>query len=176
MIPSCVRLKGLQAIQLFERSLLAGGTPAFAEMVAMQCPPGSKGTDRSFMEGRYNGGYLDGLPPKQAKWMVTEAQAAGINPTGKVYMGGLADHRAHRDPEAWIDSVADVMRVAKKRNLNVQGAVSHTAEPVAPQRKVLSESIIKDEMTRKKKTGTKLNDSELREYVIDKHSLKTRKL
>lgn len=56
--------------------------------------------------------------------MIDEAKKAGINPNGKFYLSGIADKRGHLDPMAWVDSVDDVKRVAKARNLNVQGMVN----------------------------------------------------
>lgn len=101
-----------------------GQTERFALMCSLQQAPGTQGTDRAFMEGRYAGGWLDELPKRQAKWMIAEAKKAGINPTGKFYLSGIADKRGHLDPMAWVDSVDDVKRVAKARNLNVQGIVN----------------------------------------------------
>lgn len=110
----------------------AGQHPRFAEMCALSQPPGTKGTDRAFMEGRLDGNWLDGLPDRQAKWMVREAKAAGINPTGRFYMSGLADKRGHLDPKAWVDSVADIKRVAIERNLTVSGIVNVEGREVEP--------------------------------------------
>jgi hypothetical protein len=104
----------------------------WAIMVALSQPPGTKGTDRAFMEGRLGGNWLDGLPERQAKWMTREAKAAGIAIGGKYYLSGLADKRGHLDPEAWVDSVADIKRVATKRNLTVTGIVNVQGREVEP--------------------------------------------
>jgi hypothetical protein len=109
-----------------------GQSPRWAEMCALQQPPGTQGTDRAFMQGRLDGNWMDGLPERQAKWMAKEAKAAGINISGKYYMGGLADKRGHLDPESWVDSVADIKRVAIKRNLNVSGIVKVEGREVEP--------------------------------------------
>ena len=67
---------------------------------------------------------------------VKRAEAAGVNPTGKWYSGPLA--RYPGDPEAWVDSLSDVRRIAERRNLNVQGAVNvvapESSTPPAPYR------------------------------------------
>ena len=112
--------------------LALGYGERWAEMVALSQPPGTKGTDRAFMEGRLDGNWMDGLPDRQAKWMSREAKAAGINISGKYYLSGLADKRGHLDPEAWVDSVADIKRVAVKRNLNVSGIVNVEGTQVEP--------------------------------------------
>ncbi len=108
-----------------------GQTERFAVMCALMQAPGTKGSDRAFMEGRLSGNWIDELPKRQAKWLIAEAKAAGINPSGKFYMSGLADKRAHLDPMAWVDSVDDVKRVARARNLNVQGIVNIEAKAEA---------------------------------------------
>lgn len=108
----------------------AGQSPLFAEMCALQQPPGTKGTDRAFQQGRLDGNWLDDLPPRQAKKMVREAKAAGINISGKQYMSGLANKLGHCDPRAWVSDVSDVKQVAKDRNLSVSGIVTVNAPEV----------------------------------------------
>jgi hypothetical protein len=146
-----------------------GQTPAFAEMCALRQPPGTKGTDRTLMEGRYNGEWLDDMPPHQARRILRQAKEAGIDTTGKFYMSGLADKRSHMDPEAWIDSAADIKRVAEKRNLDVRGAVNHTATPAEPKSKKISkraeERLIKAYM----KKDSKLTRQEARDVVRQNH-------
>jgi hypothetical protein len=159
-VPSSVSHAGKEAVSIYLRSLASGATERFAEMVALQAPPGTRGSDRAFMEGRMNNQQLDDMPLRQANWLLREARAAGINPSGKVYVGGLADGRGHRDPEAWVSGVDDVARVARKRNLHVEGAVKHEGHQVPPRRRALSERIIQEEMRK--------NPGWTRGEVIDK--------
>lgn len=105
-------------------------------MCAMQVPPGTKGTDRAFQEGRLDGSWLDKMPAHQAQRIVREAKAAGIDITGKQYISGLADKRGHMDPMAWVSDTADVKKVAKAKNLNVQGIVNHQAVEMPPAPKI----------------------------------------
>lgn len=140
------------ATQAHYRKMIADGqSPRFAEMCALMQAPGTKGSDRAFMEGRLDGNWMDGLPKRQANWMVKEARAAGINPTGKFYLSGIADKRGHMDPRAWVDSIDDVRRVAKDRNLNVQGMVNIEASP-EPQRQVALNPKVARELARKEMT------------------------
>ena len=104
-----------------------GQTPMFAEMAALQSPPGTKASERAFLEGRQNGEWLNRLPPAQAKRMLAAARSAGVNPAGKYYFGGIADKRGIYDPKAWISDASDVKRVAEERGLDVEGAVTHKA-------------------------------------------------
>lgn len=145
MIPKHIQAHGPEAVRVYKTAMASGAGEKFAEMVALQSPPGTRGTDRAFMEGRYAGNWMDGMPPQLANRMVREARAAGINTSGRFYMGGLADKRAHRDPEAWVDSIDDVKRVAKKRNLEVRGIVNYTPPEQAPPKRVaLNPEIIKE--------------------------------
>jgi hypothetical protein len=139
-------------------------------MCALQEPPGTKGSDRAFMEGRLNQQWLDGMPKKQAATLLREAAAAGISTTGKVYVGGLADGRAHRDPMAWVDSTADILKVARARNLTVDGAVRHQGQPMPPTRKVLNERIIQEELPKYQKRHPGKKPAELREMIVNKHA------
>jgi hypothetical protein len=167
-IPRQVSLRGPEAVRTYENALPYG--ERWAEMCALQEPPGTKGSDRAFMEGRLNQQWLDGMPKKQANNILREARAAGINPNGKVYMGGLADGRAHRDPMAWVDSTADILKVAKARNLTVEGAVTHQGQAVPPVRKVLNERIVQEELPRYRKRHPGKKDGELREMIVNKHA------
>ena len=171
-IPYEVERAGLAAIKVFKESIANGGTEKFATMCAVQIAPGTKGTDRAFMEGRMNNQQLDDMPLIMAQTMAREAKAAGISISGKHYVGGLADKRAWKDPEAWVSSNDDIKKVAEKRNLNVSGTVKHKAEESAPKRTVLNEKTVQKEMKRMKKKKPNASKAELRERVIDKHALK----
>jgi hypothetical protein len=171
-VPQEVKEAGRSAIDTYRESIKSGASEKFAIMCALQIAPGTKGSDRAFMEGRLNNQQLDQLPKRMASYMVKEANAAGINVSGKHYVGGIADKRCWRDPEAWVSSVDDVKRVAVKRNLHVSGAVEHEGIACPPRRVALSERIIKEEVAREKKRNPKAKAGELREKVIERHALK----
>lgn len=170
MIPVEIERAGREAIALYQRALPYG--EKWAAMVATQTAPGTKGSDRAFMEGRMNNQQLDGMPVRQAKYVAKEARDAGINISGKYYCGGLADGRGWRDPEAWVSSNDDILRVAKKRGKTVTGTVNYDAgPPPPPKRKVLSERIIKEEIAREKRLNPGLKVTrELREKIIERHA------
>jgi hypothetical protein len=171
-IPESVLSRGREAIETYERALPYG--ERFAEMCALQCPPGTKGTERAFLEGRQNNEQFDSLPRRQAKYMIREAKQAGINPSGKYYVAGIADHRGWRDPAAWVSSNDDVLKVAQKRRLAVSGSVNYDPGPAPVKPKLLSENIIKDEMRKELRKNPKANKGELREKIIDKHAYKVK--
>jgi len=148
--------------------------PRFALMVALGKPPGTKGTDRAFLEGRQNNEQLDSMPRRQAAYVAKEARQAGINISGKYYCAGIADKRGWRDPAAWVTSSDDVLSVARKRKLHVTGSVNYDPGEAPPKRTLLSESIIKDEIRKAKRTNPKAKAGELRERIIEKHAYKVK--
>ncbi len=124
--------------------LALGHGERWALLCALQQPPGTKGTDRAFQEGRLDGNWLDDLPPRQAKRIVREAKAAGINISGKQYMSGLANKLGHCDPAAWVGDVGDLKRVAKERNLTVRGIVDIDGHEEAPVRRDINPRLAKE--------------------------------
>jgi hypothetical protein len=148
--------------------------PRFALMVALGQPPGTKGTDRAFLEGRQNNEQLDSMPRRQAAYVAKEARQAGINISGKYYCAGIADKRGWRDPAAWVTSSDDVLSVARKRKLHVTGSVNYDPGEAPPKRTLLSESIIKDELRKAKRANPKAKAGELRERIIEKHAYKVK--
>lgn len=143
------------------------------EMLATQTPPGTKGTDRAFMEDRHD--PVPGAPEWLVKEVLKTAKKAGINTSGKTYKGFLADSRGHADPEAWVSGIDDVKRVARKRNKNLTGAVEHRAVELPPEPDIrLAEDIVQRKMrqyiAKDRKWAKK--PGELRDMVIEKHGAK----
>ena len=167
-IPVEVKRAGEEAIATYKRALPYG--EKWAAMVAMQTPPGTKGTDRAFMEGRMNNQQLDDMPVRQAQYVAAEAKSAGINISGKHYVGGLADKRGWRDPEAWVSNNDDVLKVAHKRRLAVSGTVNYDPGPADPKRKLISESIVREEVAKAKRLNPSAKTGDLRQQVIEKHA------
>lgn len=158
------------AVQAHYRKLVAAGQePRFAEMVSLQQPPGVRGTDRALMQGRLNNEQFGDMNSPLAKRMLREARAAGITVSGKFYMGGLADKRAHLDPKAWIDSVGDIKRVAQERDLHVQGIVEYTPPEKPPKKSVdIAPDILRDQVRREIKANPKLSRGEATERVKER--------
>jgi hypothetical protein len=123
------------------------------------------------MQGRLNGEWLDQMPTNHARRILAEAKAAGISTEGKYYQSGLADKRGPADPAAWIDSAADIKKVAQARNLHVTGIVEHVAHEVPPPApKPLSERMIRKFMAQYKKSHPNKKAGELREMIVEKHA------
>lgn len=169
MIPQHIKKLGLEAVAVYKKALPHG--ERWADMCAHQIAPGSSGSDRAFMEGRYNNQQLDDMPKRQAEYVSREAREAGVDISGKYYVGGLADKRGWKDPEAWVSGVDDIKRVAQKRRLAVQGIYNYDPGPAEPKRTALNEKIVQQEVRRLAKRSKK-PVGELREKVIEKHSLK----
>jgi len=152
------------------RMIRDGQSECWALMCALQQPPGTKGTDRALMQGRYNGNWIDELPAKQAKWLTKEAKAAGISINGKFYMSGLADKRGHLDPDAWIDSVDDIKQVAAKRNLEVTGIVNVKARQEEVKRVDLNPKIARELAKKEMSSHSGLSYKDALERVKEKHT------
>lgn len=160
-VPAEVSQRGPEAVAHYRRMIADGQTERWATMCALQQAPGTRGTDRAFMEGRYNNEYMGQMSQRLASRMVREARAAGINPSGKFYMGGLADKRGHMDPEAWVSGVDDVRRVAQKRNLEVHGIIDYVPPQQEPPKRVdidpeILQENVADEMA--KDPGARVED------------------
>lgn len=148
---------------------------SFAAMLAARQAPGTKGTDRALLQGWYNNRQFDAMPKVMAEKYLSMAREAGINPHGKVYMPGLADHRKGGDPAAWIScgagATSEVLEVCRRRNLGCTGAVEHRMVETPPEAPVLlAEDIVRREMKKEiaKEPGKKHDLRELREKVIDR--------
>jgi len=157
-------------IQDHYKAMIADGqTAAFAEMCALQAPPGTRQTDRAFLQGRQNGEWLDSLPKYQAKRMLDMARKSGINPAGKYYFGGIADNRGPADPGAWGSDASDVKRVAEKRGLDVSGAVEHKAggRPMKKS-KPIADDILRREVAYERSKNPRLSKGEATEKAKDR--------
>jgi hypothetical protein len=175
-VPSEITEAGPAAVRFYERLLSAGQSPRLAEMLTLQQAPAVKGTDRAYMEGRLNNQQLDRMPKHQAENIIQIARKAGISISGKYYASGLADKRGPADPAAWVDSTADIKKVARERNLNVEGAVEHKAIPMPrPASKPLSERLTKEMMRVERKNHPNMKAGDLREMVIAKYGRKVKK-
>jgi len=171
-IPAEVKRAGPDAVESYRRALPYG--ERWAVMCALQTPPGTSGTDRAFMERRMNNQQLDEMPLRQAKYVAEETKKAGINISGKHYVGGLADSRGWRDPEAWVSNNDDILKVAHKRRLSVTGTVNYDPGPADPKRKLISEKIVREEVAKAKKLNPSAKTSDLREKVIEKHAYRAK--
>lgn len=169
-IPQEVLDAGPEAVKTYKKALPHG--EKFAVMCALQVAPGTKGM--SFMHGRLNNQQLDEMPRRSAEWMAREARQAGINISGKYYCGGIADKRAWQDPEAWVSSSDDVVRVAKKRHLTVRGAINYEGPVLPPKRKLINEKIVQEQVRRELRKNPRAKPAEVRERIIEKHAYRVK--
>jgi hypothetical protein len=113
----------------YEELRAAGQSHAMADMLAHRQFPGTR-TEESFWRGRRVSDQFGETPAGKAmgEQYRAMAKAAGVNPHGKVYQAGLASYPG--DPSAWVSDTSDVLRIAKEKNLNVSGAVTHKAADI----------------------------------------------
>lgn len=162
---------------IYQQAIANGCSERLAEMLAARQAPGTRGTDRAFLQGYLHNPFA-GTPDFIARSMLQQAKAAGINTTGKVYRGGLADWRGPADPQAWVSGIDDVRRVVREKNLNCTGVVNHkAAETQAPDDVPLAESIVQDAMRDEIAVNPEAGKDKaaLREKVVAKHGPPSRR-
>ena len=82
-------------------------------------------TDVTFLQGRKTDGEQfagDERSEIYGREAVRQARAAGVNPTGKVYLHSLANKPY--DPQAWVSDRNDVARVCRERGWGCSGIVN----------------------------------------------------
>lgn len=168
-------------LAVYERLLKEGKSPGFAAMLAMQQPPGSRFTDRAFCDGQRR--KMERMSDVTRRAIQENARRAGISTDGKFYVGGLG---RPDDPAAWVTSADDVLAVAKKRNLGVEGVLRHKSvdecgppKPPVPLAEPLVRELMAEKMAADPGLAARCRKSrkarqELREAVLDKHGRKPR--
>lgn len=113
---------------------IEGESHRMAEMLATRRFPGTKGTDRAFLQGREFGAGQFQDRPLVASHHLKMADDAGVSVVGKVYNGTLA--RFPGDPEAWVSNLGDVKDLCERRGWSADGAITvrapQYAEPPDP--------------------------------------------
>lgn len=99
----------------YERMRRKGESHTIAEMCAAQSAPKMKGSERALMEGALLDNNLKGKLPAQRASVIANARKAGINPTGKIWLGELAREGmgSGRDPLAWVSGKDDVIAACR---------------------------------------------------------------
>lgn len=130
----------------YEKMRQNGESHGFAKMCALQRPPGTKGTEKALMQGATS---------------------------GKRYISGLA--RFPGDPQAYVSGADDVLRIARERNLNVEGCVNHQAHEVEPPESVpladdIVDGLVQDAKAKDPGLEQRVGETEIREMVKDRHT------
>lgn len=129
-------------------------------------------TDNTFLEGHCNGSQFSGRP-EMGDYLAGVARAGGQDPSGKVYMSGLA--RYPGDPEAWVSGKGDVQRVCEKRGWACEGAVtvkSPKYNQVEPSKPFLADDIAQqmaDERIRDDPSLASMPRDQVVEEVKERH-------
>lgn len=148
------------------------------EMLAARQAPGTKGTERAFLQGRVGAGHdLDHMPiNSRHKWLQLAAQQ-GVSLSGKVYQSGAGSHPW--DLSAWVSSADEALDRVKRhgdRAMYRNGECVYMPPEKPPTPDIpLAEDIIQDsvrEMVKVDPSLKKKKKQELREMVIEKHGPK----
>jgi hypothetical protein len=187
-ISSDIRLEQLRADadacggrELFDRLISEGKTPEAAAMYACQQAPGTRNSDRAFCQGQQR--KMEKMSPLVRGMLQQRAKAAGLDTRGKYYVGG--PFGAH-DARSWVTSSEDLITVAKRNNLNLEGVINRKAdrtEQIEKEKPALADSIVRQLMKKRlvadpalveKCRNNKHARQELKESIIEKHSAKKR--
>lgn len=149
-----------------------GQSDAMAQMLAEQRPPGTKGTDRAFLQDRNGGQDIEAMTAPVRKRLLENAAKAGVSVQNKRYISQLARRGVPCDPLALVSDMGDVKAraLAMGRYVNSEG---HEAPP--PKSVPLAEDLVQDEIARriKKDPGLKkVPKQTMREQVIDECAFK----
>lgn len=99
------------------------------DMLASRVAPGL-GTDTQFFQGLGTRDPFESVPSEMREFYRQRAVASGVNPNGKQYLSSLA--RFPGDPQALVESRADIERVCDKEGFGCQGIVSRKVRQDAP--------------------------------------------
>lgn len=156
----------------YEELRAAGNDDRFAQMLTEQCPPGLKGTERAFSQGRNGGQDIDSWPPFIRDKLVADAKRRGISLQNKMYISGLAEYGC--DSRALVSSGDEVVARAKAMNKHVAGAVNHTAVDLpAPPSVLMAEDLVQESIGHMIKANPDLKrkpKAKLREMALEKHA------
>ena len=102
----------------------AGSSHRLSEMLALRRGP-ALNTDTRWLAGHVNGSQFAGSPREEAigGYYQQVARAHGLSTAGKVYKTQLA--RFPGDPQAWVSSRADCIKVAAERGMTLEGSVNY---------------------------------------------------
>lgn len=109
--------------EIYQLALSQGASPLFADMLASRQPPGTRATERAFMQGRNNNEDLEKMNKTLRDALLNEAKQAGVSIAGKTYCSGIA--RRVNDPGAWVSGRDDVLAKVKRNGWSCEGNVNY---------------------------------------------------
>lgn len=112
----------------YEQMRKDGVSHNLAEMFAFQKPPRAN-DDTTWLASQSSdigGAFLDDAPEIVQRHYVEQAEAAGVNIKGSVYVPGLARHPG--DPEAWVKNASEIKSRVEQRGWGCEGVVNVKAD------------------------------------------------
>lgn len=110
-----------QIQQDYVKSRKSGASHKLAEMLALQIAPGLQ-TDTRFQSGHVNHNQF-AHDPVYGAMALENARKAGVSVEGAVYHEQLAQFPG--DPQAWVRTRGDVLKICQERGRTVTGAVNY---------------------------------------------------
>ncbi len=146
----------------------AGCEEKLRAMLESGVPPMSN-SDREFLQGR--GGCFDQFSGNEelGAYYRRVAEAHGQNPTGKVYLSGLAAFPG--DPRAWVTGRGDVAAVCEERGWQTEGSVNvkmtNLAEPTGGG---IASDVVDRLVAQRLSENPSARAADVREAVIEDHA------
>ena len=126
-IPDEVLAHGESAVSIYLTSIGQGESAGWALMCALRSPPGLRGTDSINFAGTKSGNPFPNMPESLRQHYIKQCRKHGVSFEGKVYKTGLVRPGyggLRMDPEALVDSTADVKKLIASRGWGCEGMVN----------------------------------------------------
>ncbi len=161
---------------IYDEAITNGASPLFADMLAHQQAPGTKGTDRAFLEGRFNNNEIGSMMPWMQQGFKKKLDDAGVSAAGKVYMSSLVRKEVGPgDPFAYVSDLAEAKAKCLSLGRDGWGIATVKAPEKPPTPDIpLAEDIVMEQVAREvaKNPDLRKNLGEVRHNVIEKHAPK----
>lgn len=152
--------------QFYENCRAKGESHKMAEMCAFRAFPGTRGTERSFLEGRHDTQFhKDAEFERHAR---QKAEKAGVSTAGKFYEPQVAEEVG--DPKAWFSDSSELKKRCEQIGATARGAFTVKQPVRGPAQRTklapdLVEHYVNQELS-KNPSLKKKKRQELREKVI----------
>lgn len=117
-----------KAVEESSQSQKAG----FSVMLASQTPPSLHNDDTRLFHNKLN--PFPNMPESLRQHYMKQARKMGVEPNGKVYIGGLVrpEFKGRFDPQALVDSTHDVKKLVESRGWSCEGMTKVEGPEVVP--------------------------------------------
>ena len=153
-----------------------GVYPRLAASLSTQCFSNIGTTNATFNRREHR--RMSTMDDRNREVVTAIARKAGINTTGKTYNGALG---RYSDPRAWVSDTSDVVSAANAKGLSIRGMVNVENEQRPMTKTKMAKDLVDRFEAQYRASNPALNEQvsknkskrqELREGIVEKHSLK----